>query len=159
MHLQGLVDFYGLPDTRELRDAIAVIENAMRAPANFAERRAAANGLTEISARLTEISTRLGAPPRAEEEHRRAEYRRNRQVKRVDHEGAKRAAAEQQARLAAIRQGAIAQAELEERERAQRRAAEKEARRIEAERRAAERAEREAARLAQWPRRALARAS
>jgi hypothetical protein len=82
IHLQALVVLYDPPDARELCDAIAAIENAMRAPANSAARRAAADRLAEISARLNEI----GAPLRAADEHRRAEYRRSRQAKRLDHE-------------------------------------------------------------------------
>lgn len=148
-HLQALVVLYDPPDAREMGDAVAAIENAMRAPANSAARRAAADRLAEISARLNEI----GAPLRAAEEHRRAEYRRNRQAKRVDHEADKRA---ETAYFDAIRRDAIAQAELEQRNRVARLKATKEEQRREAERRAAERAEREAARLAQWPRRVLA---
>jgi hypothetical protein len=152
IHLQALVVLYDPPDAHELCDAIAAIENAMRAPANSAARRAAADRLAQISARLNEI----GAPLRAADEHRRAEYRRNRQAKRVDHEAHKRA---ETAYFDAIRRDAVAQAELEQRNRVARLKATKEEQRREAERRAAERAEREAARLAQWPRRALAGAS
>jgi hypothetical protein len=52
----------------------------------------------------------------------------------------------------AIRRDAIAQAELEQRNRVARLKATKEEQRREAERRAGERSEREAARLAKWPR-------
>jgi hypothetical protein len=152
IHLQALVVLYDPPGARELCDAIAAIENAMRAPANSAARQAAADRLTEISARLNEI----GIPLRAADEHRRAEYRRNRQAKRVDHEADKRA---EGAYFDAIRRDAIAQAELRERNRVARLKATKEELRQEAERRAVKRAEREAARLAQWPRRALPGAS
>jgi hypothetical protein len=59
-------------------------------------------------------------------------------------------AAEQQARLDAIRRTAAAQAILEDRVRAERRKAEKEQRRRDAERRAAEKTERKERALAQW---------
>jgi hypothetical protein len=143
IHLQALVVLYEPPNARELCDAIAAIENAMRPPANSAARRATADRLAEISARLNAI----GAPLHPAEERRRAEYRRNRQAKRVDHEADKRA---ETAYFDAIRRDAIAQAKLEQRNRVARLT--KEEQRREAERRAAERAEREAARLAQWPR-------
>jgi hypothetical protein len=111
----------------------------------------------KIDAKIKRLLARRGDAIDAARERYRVERRAiRRRVREAEKSEAARA---EQERLDAIRRAAAARVTLEERERAQRRAAEKEARRIEAQRRAAERAEREAARLAHWPRRALAGAS
>jgi hypothetical protein len=92
--------------------------------------------------------TEIAELQRAANESRREARQSTREITRPYLE-AERLEAE---RLAAIRRDAIAQAAIEERARAERLKAEKETRRIMAAQRAEERAEREARRLAAWPR-------